>query len=388
MARARSSAAAAICAATGIITMTGGAMAAEAPVTSGLQLKISGFLGFEAAAVLGQSGGNSFDRDYDFRSGGRLQFDVKNVTDDGLEYGGRIRFDNVNRRDNATVDHVYIYLQGGFGTVTLGDVDAVAGDYGYIFAHDAVVSEMGMGANWGDNLDHDYAYGGGHFFSLDPTYISGIGDPDTRIKYTSPDLGGFSFGVDFTPVVGGDAHAGNSGRADLTNDGDTLYENVVTAGANYTADLDGVSVLVSGTASTGHGVSGHRDLAAYSLGTQIAAGDVTGSLNWVHYDSIADSGKAIDTVSASLAWRFGDFEAGLGYAWTTGRKGNGLAGDEDTGDAGRSDLKQNHIAAGTLVYTLAPGLNAYAELTWETASFRQGPDYDNTVLVSGLVLGF
>ncbi|MGO1077927.1 porin [Inquilinus sp. CA228] len=386
MARAQSCAAAAICAATGMITM--GAMAAEVPATAGLQLKISGFLGFEAAAVLDQSDDNEFDRNYDFRSGGRLQFDAKNVTDDGLEYGARIRFNNVNRRDDVTVDHVYIYLQGDFGTVTLGDVDAVAGDYGYIFAHDAVVSEMGMGASWGDNLDHDYATGGGHFFSLDPTYISGIGDPDTRIKYSSPDLGGFSFGVDFTPVVGGDDHAGTSGRADLTNDGDTLYENVVTAGANYTAEFDGVSVLVSGTASTGNGVSGHRDLAAYSLGTQIAAGDVTGSLNWVHYDSIADSGKAIDTVAASLAWRFGDFEAGLGYAWTTGQKGNGLAGDEDTGDAGRSDLKQDHIAAATLVYTLAPGLNAYAELNWETASFRQGPDFDNTTLVSGLVLGF
>jgi hypothetical protein len=386
MARAQSCAAAAICAATGMITMA--AMAAEAPVTSGLELKISGFLGFEAAAVLDQSGDNGFDRDYDFRSGGRLQFDAKTTTDDGLEYGARIRFNNVNRRDNVTVDHVYIYLQGDFGTVTLGDVDAVAGDYGYIFAHDAVVSEMGMGANWGDNLDHDYAYGGGHFFSLDPTYISGIGDPDTRVKYSSPDLGGFSFGVDFTPVVGGDDHAGTSGRADLTNDSDTLYENVVTAGANYTADLDGASVLVSGTASTGNGVSGHRDLAAYSLGTQVAAGDVTGSLNWVHYDSIADSGKAIDTVAASLAWRFGDFEAGLGYAWTMGAKGNGLAGDEDTGDAGRSDLRDDHIAAATLVYTLAPGLNTYAELTWETASFRQGPDFNNTVLVSGLVLGF
>ncbi|MFE0753650.1 porin [Inquilinus sp. NPDC058860] len=386
MAKARACAAAAICAATGMVAM--GAMAAEVPATAGLQLRISGFLGFEAAAVLDQSGDNGFDRDYDFRSGGRLQFDVKTITDDGLEYGARIRFNNVNRRDDVTVDHAYIYLAGGFGTITLGDVDAVAGDYGYIFAHDAVVSEMGMGANWGDNLDHDYPYGGGHFFSLDPTYISGIGDPDTRIKYTSPDLGGFSFAVDFTPVVGGGGHAGNGGRADLIDDGDTLYENVVTAGANYTAEFDGASVLVSGTASTGNGVGGHRDLAAYSLGTQVAAGDVTGSLNWVHYDSIADSGKAIDTIAASLAWRFGDFEAGLGYAWTTAEKGNGLAGDEDHGDAGRSDLRNNHIAAATLVYTLAPGLNAYGELSWETASFRQGADFDNTVLGTGLVLGF
>jgi hypothetical protein len=265
----------------------------------------------------------------------------------------------------------------------------VAGDYGYIFAHDAVVSEMGLGANWGDNLDHDYRYGGGHFFSLDPTYISGIGNPDTRIKYTSPDLSGFSFAVDFTPVVGSDSsHAGPGGLADLTNDDTTLYENLVSVGANYQADLDGVSVLVSGAAATANGVEGNHDLRAYSLGTQIASGDITGSVNWVHYDSIFNSRKAVDTVSASLAWRFGDFEAGLGYAWTTGRKGNGLTGDADHGDAGWSDLEQNHLAAATLVATIAPGLNAYAELSHETASFRQGDDFDDTVLVTGLVLGF
>ena len=381
MVKAQACAAAAICAA------LAGPAAAE-PATSGLDLRISGFLGFEGALVLDQSGDSGFARDYDFRSGGRLQFDAKAATDAGLEYGARIRFNSVNRRDDAKVDQVYVYLQGGFGTITLGDADAVAGDYGYIFAHDAVVGEMGRGANWGDNLDRDFAYGGGHFFSLDPTYITGIGDPDSRIKYTSPDLGGFSFAVDFAPVVGGSTHAGNGGRHDLIDDGETLYENVVTAGANYTARIGDATVLVSGAAATGHGVGGHRDLEAYSLGTQVKAGDITGSVNWVHSASFADSGKAVDTVSASLAWRFGDFEAGLGYAWTTGRKGNGLTGDDDHGDAGRSDLDQNHLAAATLAYTVAPGLNAYAELTWETASFRQGPDFNNTVLTSGLVLGF
>jgi hypothetical protein len=359
------------------------------PAAAELAVKVSGFVGFEAALVLSQSGPGARDRDYDFRSNGRLQFDVKNVTDSGLEYGARVRFDNANRKDGVTVDHTYIYLSGDFGVITVGDADAVAGDYGYVFAHDAVVSEMGLGASFGDNLDRDYQYGGGHFFSLDPTYISGLGNQDTKVKYTSPTLGRFSFAVDFTPVVGNDAsHAGPGGRADLTNDDTTLYENVASLGANYTTDIDGVSVLVSGTATTGNGVSGNHDVKAYSLGTQIGAGGVTGSLNWVHYDSLYDSRKAIDTIAASLAWQFGDFEAGLGYAYTTAQKGNGLTGDDDHGDAGRSDLKANHIAAATLVYTIAPGLNSYAELGYETASFRQGADFDNTVLLTGLVIGF
>jgi hypothetical protein len=85
------SAAAGLCAALAATAMTAPPAAAE------LAVKISGFVGFEAALVLNTSNSGSFDRDYDFRSGGRLQFDVKDVTDGGLEYGARIRFDNVNR---------------------------------------------------------------------------------------------------------------------------------------------------------------------------------------------------------------------------------------------------------------------------------------------------
>ena len=365
--------------------------ARAAAVTSGLQLKISGRVGFLAGAVLTDSRESGMDRDYDFASGARLQFDVVDVTDSGLEYGGRLRFSNVDRRNDVVVDRSYIYVKGAFGTITLGDSVIIADDIGTVYAHQTLAPRFGLDTDWADGFRSPATTfsGSDRLFAV-AAYdtISGLNNKDTRIKYVSPTFGGLTFGIDFTPVVGGDGHAGTGSRADLTNDSDTLHENVVTAGANYTADLDGVSVLVSGTASTGNGVSGHRDLAAYSLGTQVAAGDVTGSLNWVHYGSIADSGKAIDTVAASLAWRFGDFEAGLGYAWTMGEKGNGLTGDEDTGDAGRSDLRDDHIAAVTLVYTLAPGLNTYAELSWETAFFRQGPDFNNTVLVSGLVLGF
>lgn len=67
------------------------ASAAGTNVTSGLELKITGFVGFQSTLVLSDSQDSDFGRDYDFQSNARLVFDIKNVTDTGVEYGGRIR---------------------------------------------------------------------------------------------------------------------------------------------------------------------------------------------------------------------------------------------------------------------------------------------------------
>ncbi len=181
-------------------------------------------------------------------------FDVKNVTDSGLEYGGRIRFNSVNRRDGVEVDRTYVYVKGAFGQVTFGNAPTTADDFGYVYAHDQLNGDMGLGAGFGDLLDGNFFLGGGDCFSIDATYLAGVSNADTRIKYTSPTFDGFSFGVDFTPVIGGPDHAGNGGRNDLFNDGETVYENVVSAGVNYEQTFDSVSVRVAASAVTGNGV--------------------------------------------------------------------------------------------------------------------------------------
>ncbi|WP_395682468.1 porin [Inquilinus sp.] len=379
---------------------------ASVPASAALEVKISGFVAFQAALVLDTTGTDGDrDRDYDFGSGARLQFDIKNVTDSGLEYGARIRMNNVNRRQGVTVDRTYVYVKGGFGTIVLGDAPGTGADFGYVFAHDSVVSGMGFAGGYGDNIDGRYDYGGGDFFSLDPTYHSGLGN-DTKIKYASPTFGGFSFGIDFTPVVGGSSHSGPGGTNDLTNDGNTLFENVVTGAANYTGDFDGLSLIVSGTATYGNGVgthggglgTGHFDLETYTLGAQVGSGGITGSVNWVNTSKGFGGGatdKAFNTVVGSLAYQWNQFAFGLGYAYTWAEKNNDLAGSI----AGSGfDLKDNHIVSGTVAYNIAPGLNTWAEVTWERQNFRkdtvggvtvdQKNSEDNTILMTGLQVSF
>lgn len=343
------------------------AFAEDVPVTSGLELKISGFVAWEAGLIIGSTD-DGRDREYDFNSNGRLQFDFKKVTDSGLEYGARIRMNNVNRRQDVTVDRQYVYLKGEFGTVTLGDAPQVAGDFGYFFAPDDILNAQG---GYGDGLDGNYRYGGGNFFSLDPTYQSGL-DKSTNIKYSSPSIGGFIFAVGFTPVISDDKNLSNGtqGRADLFNGGQ-IYENAISGGVGYEGEFDGTSVKVRGTASYANGIDNHWDLETYSAGAQVGFGGIVASLVWVGTPSGFSAGatdKNFDTIGLGLGYSLGALNFGLGYAYTWADKNNDLTQDA-AGDA--FDLKDNHIATATVNYTLAPGLNTYAEVIYEIQNFRK-----------------
>lgn len=363
------------------------AFAEDAPVTSGLELKISGFVAWEAGLIIGSSD-DQRDREYDFNSNGRLQFDFKKVTDSGLEYGARIRMNNVNRRQDVTVDRQFLYLKTPeMGTITLGDSPQVAGDFGYFFAPDDILNAQG---GYGDNLDGNYRYGGGDFFSLDPTYHSAL-DKSTSIKYTSPSLGGFIFAVGFTPVISTDKNLSNGtqGRADLF-DGGQVYENAISGGLGYEGEFDGVSVKVRGTASYANGIDEHYDLETYSAGGQVGFGGIVASVVWVGTPSgffgdnyrfangaaLTDGGDpigfdntdaSVNTVGFGLGYSMGALNFGLGYAYTWA-DGNTLVSPNTSNDA--FNLKDNHVVAATVNYNLAPGLNTYAEVVYEIQNFR------------------
>ncbi|MGO4724959.1 MULTISPECIES: porin [unclassified Inquilinus] len=369
---------------------------ASAPVAAaGLQVKISGFVAFQSTLSLSDSRSDSFDRDYDFQTNARLIFDVKNVTDSGLEYGARVRFNSVNRDDGVRVTRTYVYVKGTFGTITFGNAPTIADDIGYVYAHDDLVSDMGAGAlDFGELLDGDFPLGGGNFYSIDATYLAGLTNEDTRIKYLSPTFNGFSFGIDFTPVVGGAGHAGAGGVNDLINDDQTFYENVVTAGVNYEDTFGDLSVRGAATAAYGNGVQtsaaganphGHN-LEVYTIGGKVGYQGFWASVNWTHNESIALADKSVDTIIGDLSYQSGPFLASLSYAYTWAGKHSGLNAAD--GDGNGQDLQDNHIVGANVTYTVAPGLNTYAEVIYEKQNFREGGDFENANLITGLILGF
>jgi hypothetical protein len=377
---------------------TGGISAAQADIA----VKINGWVGFMGGLFVSRTDTDTLDRDYDFVSNARLQFDIKNVTDSGLEYGARIRMNNVDRKNNVTVDRTYAYVKGGFGTITAGDAPYASVDIGYVYAHDTLNSKLGLGANWGDGLDGKFNLFGGSdtFYAVDPSYgIGGLSGKDTKVKYTSPSFGGLSFAFDFTPVAGGknaaasghgtgggsNDHAGNGGLNDLTDDATTRYENVVTAGLNYATTFDGTSLRLAASAGNGNGVSGNEDYEAYTLGGQVGfANGFAASVNWVHFASTFRAHKAIDSITSDISYATGPFVASVGYAYATAEKGNKLSSSFTNG----ADLQANHSAILSLLYNVAPGLNTFTELAYERNEFRTGRDYEATTLTSGLAIAF
>jgi len=367
---------------------TGAVQAADANVTSGLSVKINGWIGFMAGLSITRTDNDNLDRDYDFLSGARLQFDVKNVTDSGLEYGARIRMNNVDRKNNVTVDRTYLYVKGGFGTITFGDAPYAIGDIGYVYAHDTLNGKLGLGAGWGDGLDGKFNLfaPSDTFYAIDPTYgIGGLNGKDTKIKYTSPSFSGLSFAVDFTPLAGGNSHAGPGGVNDLVNDSSSRYENIVTGGINYANTFDGTSLRVSGSAGYGNGVSGNHDYEAYSAGGQVGfANGFAASVVWVHFASTYRADKSIDSITGDLSYATGPLVFSVGYAYATAEKGNGLKSSFTNG----KDLQTNHSVVGSLLYNVAPGLNGFTELSYERNEFRTGRDFEATSLTSGLAISF
>jgi predicted porin len=382
------------------VWISGAAALAVAALASGsaaaaLQVKVSGFVAFQSTLSLSDSRSDNFDRDYDFQTNARLIFDVKNVTDSGLEYGARVRFNSVNRDDGVRVTRTYVYVKGNFGTITFGNAPTIADDIGYVYAHDDLVSDMGAGGlDFGELLDGDFPLGGGNFYSIDATYLAGLTNEDTRIKYLSPTIDGFSFGIDFTPVVGGAGHAGAGGVNDLINDDQTFYENVVTAGLNYEDKFGDLSVRGAATAAYGNGVQtsavganphGHN-LEVYTIGGKVGYEGFWASVNWTHNESIALADKSVDTIIGDLSYQSGPFLASLSYAYTWAGRNSGLNAAD--GDGNGQDLQDNHIVGANVTYTVAPGLNTYAEVIYEKQNFREGSDFENANLITGIILGF
>lgn len=52
------------------------------------------------------------------------------------------------------------------------------------------------------------------------------------------------------------------------------------------------------------------------------------------------------------------------------------------------DLQANHSVIGTVVYSLAPGLNLFGELRYERNGFRTGDDFETSALTAGTTLTF
>ena len=301
-------------------TVSAVAVAAFAsPAMAQLELDVSAYYYFQAGIVDDDSAGGGDD--WDFQNEGWVQFNGRGTADNGLTYGFRLDLDDVASNIDVEVDETYLFVQGGFGTVTLGDDDHAADDIA------VTVPTAGSGILDGDFSD--YTDGG----DVLVTFLPEGNTDSTKVKYTSTgaELGGFTVGLSYAPDSG--SEGADLARVNGTPAGD--FENVVSAGARYSGDFQGFSVSVGAVGYLGDAVApGADDLEVWSLSATAGARGFEVGANWTdNGDAGGDGfvlGASYGTGQWTVAGNFGSFEdnassddetaygVGVTYDWLPG----------------------------------------------------------------------
>ncbi|WP_033070331.1 porin [Thalassospira australica] len=293
-----------------------------------------------------------------FQSDTEVHFAGSTTLDNGIEVGAKIELEG-EESDGSQVDEQYLYINGGFGQVKLGQEDGVQTDMLTVAPSTGPVNAQdGDLASWVNINTSDTNV---------TANIYGYSDAK-KVTYYTPVLGGFRAGVSYTDDD-------TSEHADKATGGDARYG----VGVEYSGDFDAVSVKVSGMAE-GDGDDGRN----YHVGANVGFGAFTvggsyGAANSEYLDG-ADNATNGDA--------FG-YDFGVGYAMDAATVTlTYFYGEDEAGSATAEDSLSNlHLG---LSYTLGAGV------TWKSSVFMfdnerdasGGTDNDGYGAVTGLALSF
>jgi outer membrane protein OmpU len=237
------------------LALPGSISAAEINPGGALDLTISGFARF----LVGY--GNLEDKfddnlsSFDFFNDTEVHVTLRGVHEPtGLEYGGTVEFEG-DTNATANTDETWLFLRGGFGELRFGDTDSAANT----MKVGAYTIAVGTGGIDGDIVNLDTAVEVDLLFT-EPQSASATaeGAEDlTKIVYFSPQVGGFQFGLSYTPdnASGGDAlanvddpfFAGEDGRRgrQIIVPPAAAYDDIISAGLSYAGSVGNVGILAS-----------------------------------------------------------------------------------------------------------------------------------------------
>ncbi|MCV2867207.1 porin [Defluviimonas sp. WL0002] len=185
-------------------------------------------------AEIGVFGGD--DVDTQFHNDIVINVNMSGSTDNGLEFGAKVQFDDTNGSSNINgwprYDDEAVWVSGSFGKVTLGETDG---------AYDWALSEIYMGTSLFD--DHSTHAGAYWFTGADGWYDNQV----MRYEY--------SFG---------DFAAGISAEMDDTGTGDTI----MAIGVKWSGNMGGVDLGVG----LGYQSANSMDAVGLSLSAAMANG--------------------------------------------------------------------------------------------------------------------
>lgn len=190
-----------------------------------LELTISGFVAVQAT---GGALDNLFEdaqlaNSLDFSTDSEIQILARGRSEDGSrEYGAAIDFET-DTSDTFNTGETWLFLNGGFGEVRLGDEDGAVD----ALALGGFSVAAGTGGIDGEVIDT---------LAID-AILPVNSDDATKIRYITPVLGGVSLGVSYTPNADADG-------SQLATD-DVVVEHWVEAGLRFERELDSANIEAS-----------------------------------------------------------------------------------------------------------------------------------------------
>ena len=205
-------------------------VAAEEMMAEPISITVGGNSHWGIAVVdneMDTADGNGEKDDIAISNDVELKFSGSTVLDSGVEVGVRIEIEGEQSGDQG--DETYMYVEGSFGTIRVGNDDAASAQ----MATTAPYATYFYGINtpyWSGTISGD----GSNWH----TTLAGadVGD-SASMMYFSPVFNGFQFGASYAPEAGAEAR---SGTADRSKDGDAY-----SVGLRYDGNFGDAGVTIS-----------------------------------------------------------------------------------------------------------------------------------------------
>ena len=244
------------------------------------------------------------------RQDGEIHFQITSKFENDLEISAHVELEAATTSDQ--IDESYIDVKGKFGLFRMGADDAVS---------EAMSFGIPSAGVPGGGVDDPTFFYSRSAVAPD-TGINGIGGDSNGIRYFTPRVEGFQFGVSYQPD--GEASGGNFGSGGLLGDNDSV-ENVFSVAANFEREFENIALKASGFYQTAEDnrptASGSAGIASILNSTTGTSLGISSTLNDLFGVGAADPLADINFVRGnptsygfSTILGFGDFE--IGGAWS------------------------------------------------------------------------
>jgi len=166
----------------------------------------------------------------DVKTDAEIHFKPSITLDNGIKIGARVELEGATNSDQ--IDENYVFIEGSFGQLLLGENDAVSYDFSYT-APDVTF----VGVNSGDDtLYLPFAAA----FGTTSTFVEVEAD-SAGLRYTTPRIAGFQLGVSY-------ARDANKATDDAQKDTDAsgALHDIWSVAANYVNTFGDFNVAASG----------------------------------------------------------------------------------------------------------------------------------------------